>query len=67
MLQAKALNLNEFTPNLSEELSDFLREYVEEFDKDTEQILAIIFELPFKQIEHLLAEHANLKKFILSL
>ena len=48
MLQAKALNLNEFTPNLSEELSDFLREYVEEFDKDTEQILAIIYELPFK-------------------
>ena len=48
MLQAKALNLNEFTPNLNEEFSNFLRDYVEEFDKDTEKILAQIFELPFK-------------------
>ena len=44
---AKTLNLNPFTPNLKEEVRNFLREYVEEFDKDTEQILTEIVELPF--------------------
>ena len=35
-------------PNLNEELSNFLREYVEEFNTNTEQILAQIFDLSFK-------------------
>ena len=43
---AKTLNLNPFTANLKEEVRNFLREYVEEFDKDTEQILTAIVELP---------------------
>ena len=33
---AKCLNLNPLTPNLKEEVRDFLREFVEEFERDTE-------------------------------
>ena len=44
---ANTLSLNPFTPNLKEEVRNFLREYVEEFDKDTEQILTEIIQLPF--------------------
>ena len=43
---SKTLNLNPFTANLKEEVRNFLREYVEEFDKDTEQILDEIVEVP---------------------
>ena len=43
---AETLNLDLFTPNLKEEVRNFLREYVEEFDKDTEQILTEIVNLP---------------------
>ena len=44
--QAKSLNLSDPLANLKDEVSSFLREYVEEFDKDTELILAEIVELP---------------------
>ena len=33
---AKCLKLNPLTPNLKEEVSNFLREFVEEFERDTE-------------------------------
>ena len=58
---AKCLKLNPLTPNLKEEVSNFLREFVEEFDKDTEQILAAIVELPFEKIEFILSDNVNLK------
>ena len=44
---AKTLKLNPFASNFKEEVRYFLREYVEEFDKDTEQILADIDQLLF--------------------
>ena len=47
---SQSLNLNASTVNLKEEVKNFLREYVEEFGKDTELILAEIAKFNFEWI-----------------